>query len=284
MSPSASRVAPEAREEALGPAAGVEVLDALRHRLEPALTFARRQRRARSRAGRRRPSTSHGLTSSAPGKHLRRTGELGEEQRAAPATGEPGFGLAEDELVRDEVHAVAKRGDHHHVGSPIERDERVLRDVAVDVLDRRRPRLSVPAVDPRDQKLDLVPLRAELGALEPRRDEHLDHRGRSRAVRVALEEALVRLELLRDALGVVEALHAEDRACGPRTAAPGRRGDGRSRDRRASRGSPRRRSRSGRRRCRPSGRRSRASRAPSRCRGSAGTTSGSGARSRRSGS
>ena len=144
------------------------------------------------------------------GKHLRGAGELGEEERAAPPAGQSRLRLAEDELVRDEVHAVAQRRDHHHVRPAVEGDERRLRDVAVDVLDRRRSGLAEPSVDARDAELDLVPLRAVLGALEPGRDEHLDHRRRPRAVRIALEEALVRLQLLRDALRVVEALDAED--------------------------------------------------------------------------
>ena len=70
-------------------------------------------------------------------------------------------------------------------------------------------RLPEPAVDARDEELDLVPLRAVLRALEPRRDEHLDHRRRARATRILLEEALERLELLRNALRVVEPLDAE---------------------------------------------------------------------------
>ena len=141
---------------------------------------------------------------------LRRAGELGEEERPAPATGQPWLRLAEDELLRDEVHPVAERRDHHHVRAPVERDERGLRDVAVDVLDRRRPGSREAPVDARDEELDLVALRAVLGAVEARGDDHLDQRRRPRAIGVLLEEALERVELLRDPLRVVEALDAED--------------------------------------------------------------------------
>ena len=80
----------------------------------------------------------------------------------------------------------------------------------MDVLDRRRAGLPEAAVDARDEELDLVALRPVLGALEPRRHEHLDHRRRPRASRILLEEALERVQLLRDPLRVVEPLDAED--------------------------------------------------------------------------
>ena len=80
----------------------------------------------------------------------------------------------------------------------------------MDVLDRRAAGLAEAPVDARDQELDLVTLRAVLGALEARRDDHLDHRRRPRALGVLLEEALERVELLRDPLRVVEALDAEN--------------------------------------------------------------------------
>ena len=72
------------------------------------------------------------------------------------------------------------------------------------------PRLAEAAVDARDEELDLVPLLLVLGALEPRGHEHLEHRRRARALRVPLEQALEREQLLRDPLRVVEPLDAED--------------------------------------------------------------------------
>ena len=74
-----------------------------------------------------------------PRQHLRRSGRTREhEQRPAPAARETGSGLAEHELLGDEVHPVAERRHHHHVGPAVEGDQLGLRDAAVQVLDRRR--------------------------------------------------------------------------------------------------------------------------------------------------
>ena len=204
----APRVAGEACEEAVGPAAAVERLDALRHRLQapPPLAWAEPERRTELVDDAVHVPRVHEQRSR---EHLCRARELGEEQRAAPAAGRPGLGLAEDVLVRDEVHTVPQRRHHHHVRPAIERDEPRLRDVAVQVLDGRVARLPEATVDARDQELDLVPLRPVLRALESGRDEHLQHRRRAGESRVALEEALVREQLLRDALRVVEPLDSE---------------------------------------------------------------------------
>ena len=281
--PAASRVAPEPREEAVRPLAAVEGLHALRHRLEPpsALREVELERGAEPL-----DDAVHvpRVDEERARQHLRRARELGEEQRPAPATRQARLRLAEHELVRDEVHPVAERRHHHHVRAAVQRDEPVLRDVAVQVLDRCRAGLTETAVDARDQQLDVVPLLLVLRALEPRGDEHLEHRRRQRSRRILLEQALVREQLLRDALRVVEPFDAEDEACGPRTAPRAAREDDPSPGPRASPGTRWCRSRSGRRRCRPCARRPRSRRAPSRCRGCAGTRSGSAARSRRPGS
>ena len=280
----APRVAPEPREEALGPAPAVESLDALRHRLEPPLSLPRRQlERASSRCS-TTPSTFHGLTSSAPGSTCAEPASSERSSAPRQRLGQPRLRLAEHELLRDEVHPVAERRDHHHVGAPVERDERGLRDVAVHVLDRRDARSREAAVDARDEELDLVPLRAVLGALEARRDDHLDHASSSaRAPDPARGSARTR-GASAGSPSCSRAARHRGRAGAPRTASRDRRGAARSRARRSPRESRRRRSRSDRRRCRRDARRARASRAPSRCRASAGTTSGSGARSRRPGS
>jgi hypothetical protein len=81
-------------------------------------------------------------------KHLRRAGKFGEEQGPPPAPGEPGLRLAQHELVCDEVHPVPERSDHHHVRAAVQRDEPRLRDVAVEIFDRRRAGLPEAAVDP----------------------------------------------------------------------------------------------------------------------------------------
>ncbi len=202
-------MAPEPREKPFGPAARVEVLDALRHGLEPTLALARRQLEGVVEVL-DDPVDVPRVDEQRAGKHLRGSRELGEEQRTAPATRQARLRLTDDELVGDEVHPVAKGGDHHHVRTPVEGHERRLREVAVDVLDGRRPGLTEAAVDACDQELDLVALRPELGALETGGNEHLGHGGRPCARRILLEEPLVRLELLRDPLRVVEPLDTED--------------------------------------------------------------------------
>ncbi len=79
----------------------------------------------------------------------------------------------------------------------------------MEVLDRRDPGLSVAAVDAGDQELDLVALLAELGALEARGYEDLQHRRRLRQRGILLEEPFEREQLARDPLRVVEPLDPE---------------------------------------------------------------------------
>ena len=81
--------------------------------------------------------------------------------------------------------------------------------LAVQVLDRCDAGPAEAPVDARHEPLDLVALRLVLGALEPRRHEHLQQRRRSRALGVSLEKALECAQLLRDPLRVVETLHAQ---------------------------------------------------------------------------
>ena len=204
----AMRVATQACEEAVGPAPAVEILDALRHRLETALPLARRQPERGGQALDDAVDVPR-VDEERAGKHLCRAGELRQEKRATPAARKPRLGLAQHELLRHEVHPVAKSRDHHHVCSAIEGDEGRLGDVAVDVLDGRHARPPVLAVDAGDQELDLVPLRAVLGAVEARRNDDLDHRRRPRPPRILLEEAFERLELLGNAFRVVETLDPE---------------------------------------------------------------------------
>ena len=191
------------------PAAAVERLDAFRHGLQPSPPLARGELEGRAELVDDAVDVPR-VHEQRSREHLGGACELRQEQRAAPAAGQAGLGLAEDVLMRDEVHPVAQRGHHHHVRPPVERDEARLRDVAMQVLDGRDARLPEAAVDARDQELDLVALRPVLRALEAGRDEHLEHRRRARTRRVSLEEALVRDQLLRDPLRVVEPLDAED--------------------------------------------------------------------------
>ena len=204
----AAGVPAETSEEPLGPAPAVEILDPLRHRLEAPLPLSRRQL---ERGGEVLDDSVHvpRVDEERAREDLSGAGELGQQERTTPAARQPRLGLTEHELLRDEVHPVAQRGHHHHVRAPIEGDEALLRDVPMDVLDGRHAGTSVAAVDPGDEELDLVALRPVVGAVEPRRHDDLDHRRRPRSLRILLEEPLESVELLRDALRVVEPLHPE---------------------------------------------------------------------------
>ena len=75
---------------------------------------------------------------------LRRAGHPGEQEHAGVVR------LTRDELLRDEVHAVAKRGDERDRGVAIERRELRTGHGAVDVADRRPVAPAETAVDPTD--------------------------------------------------------------------------------------------------------------------------------------
>ena len=206
--PLSPRVAREPREEPLRPPPAVEVLDPLRHHLETALAVTGRQLEGSDEVLDDAVDVPR-VDEQRAGEHLRRPGELRQHQRAPPAAREPSLRLAEHELLRDEVHAIAQGRDHHDVRPPVQGHEARLRDVAMDVLDGSHARPREAPVDAGDEQLDLVTLAPVLRALEPGRDEHLDHRGRQGPARVLLQEALERLELLRDPLRVVEPLYSE---------------------------------------------------------------------------
>ena len=102
----------------------------------------------------------------------RGAGELAEHQRAAVV--DPGG----DVLLGDQVHAVAQRGHHHHVGRAVERGQLGAAVRLVQVVHGRHADPAEVAVDPADLALDLV--RSSLVVLDPlparRRD--LDHHRR----------------------------------------------------------------------------------------------------------
>src|SRR6187551_2468576 len=89
----AARVAAEPRQEALGPPARIEILDALRHRLQPPLPLASRQAECRRELLDDAVDVPR-VHEEGTRQHLRRARELGEEERAAPAPGRAGLGLA----------------------------------------------------------------------------------------------------------------------------------------------------------------------------------------------
>ena len=114
-----------------------------------------------------------------------------------------------DVLLRDEVHAVAERGDEHDVGGEEQRDHLLARIRLVQVADRGVAHRVVVAVDPADGQLDLVAqLHVGLDALAARaRDLH--ERDVLDVEPAVVEQLAVRLHPVPDALGVVEAVDAE---------------------------------------------------------------------------
>ena len=91
----AARIAAESRQEALGPAPGVEVLDPLRHRLQPALPLASRQLEGRSEML-DDPVDVPRVHEERARKHLRSAGELarGAALRASVPAGRARTGRA----------------------------------------------------------------------------------------------------------------------------------------------------------------------------------------------
>ncbi len=107
-----------------------------------------------------------GVDEQRAGQNVCCPGKLAQQQDAAPAAGQVGLGgLAEHELLGDEVHPVAERRHHHHVGAPVEQRELGGRDAAVEVLDRRAAGLPEAPVHVGDPPFDLIALRPVLAAL-----------------------------------------------------------------------------------------------------------------------
>ena len=79
------------------------------------------------------------------GQLPRRAGELAQHQHAVSV------GPRGDELLGDQIHAVAQRGHEHHVGGAIERDQVGLGQPAEDVVHGHPSRRAERAVDPTDQ-------------------------------------------------------------------------------------------------------------------------------------
>ena len=139
-------------------------------------------------------------------ERLRGARELGEHEHARRGGGL----LARHVLKGDEVHAVAERGDEHDVGAEVERAELIEGHRLVEVVDRNVLESAEAAVDARDETVDV---RAELLVavhLSARRHCDLQEDELAPPLWVLLEEVLDRLELVGDALDVVEPVDAEE--------------------------------------------------------------------------
>src|SRR6266571_6080109 len=138
-----------------------------------------------------------------------------------------------DVLLRDEVHAVTEGCDQGDVARPVEAQEFFEVELAVQIADRRPCERPVAAVDAADPLVDLPLEAGVLGYALPRRDDGEDVRHLAAPLRMRLEEPAERLELLRDALRVVEAGNREDELRRPEgLAEPRDRTDRRRSDRR----------------------------------------------------
>ena len=118
--------------------------------------------------------------------------------------------LGRHELLCHEVHAVAQRGDEADARLAVDIDEHPARRRAVDVLDRHPVELAELAVDRPRQRLELL-ANVDIGhhAL-PRGRRDLRKDDLAAIVGVLLQKASERAELLRQPLGVVEPVDADE--------------------------------------------------------------------------
>ena len=128
---------------------------------------------------------------------------------SAPASADGGLGG--DELLRDEVHAVAERRDEADVREPVVGEQQLRRDAAVQVVDGHLlARLREAPVDPSDELLDRVARSSSYSRISPRLGTAIwTQRELAARVRPMLEQQLERAEPLGNALRVVEPVDAE---------------------------------------------------------------------------
>ena len=117
--------------------------------------------------------------------------------------------LRGDELLRHEVHAVAHRRDQPDLGCAEKAHEHVVREVAVQIADRRPVGFREPPVDASGRLLELAPdprIGAQVGA---RQRCDLQIGDAAEVVGMGLQEALVGAEAAGQALAVVEPVDAD---------------------------------------------------------------------------
>ena len=140
-------------------------------------------------------------------KFGRGAGELRQDQHA----GRLGV-LRGDELLGDEVHAVAQRRHQRDVGRPVDAGKRGARIGAVDVAHRRPRRLAESPVNLADQRRDLVVDRDVFADFVDVLGRHQQAMTRPAPnFRFELKEAIVKaLRRWMVALGIIEPIDAED--------------------------------------------------------------------------
>ena len=136
---------------------------------------------------------------------LRRSGELRQDEH----TGVLGV-LRGHVLLGHQVHAVAQRRHHADAGGAVDAGQPPARRGAMDVVDRHPVELAEAAVDRACERLQLL---ADVGIglhAGARRRRDLRQHHLALILRVLLQEAAEGLELVRQALGVVETVDADD--------------------------------------------------------------------------
>ena len=119
---------------------------------------------------------------------------------------------ARDELLRDEVHAIAQRRHQRDVGVAVEAREFGGRHRAVQIADRRPRTRREFAVDAPDEFVDLTLQRLVLADLGAARDRDLQQHDLLPMLGVELEQALEAEDALGYALRVVEPVDTQDHA------------------------------------------------------------------------
>jgi hypothetical protein len=110
----------------------------------------------------------------------------------------------------DEVHPVARRRDEADVRDGVERAQLVERQALVHKVDGHEVDGAEPAVDAADELVDGAPQVLVLLDVLPRGHRELDEHDLADPLGVLREEELERVQLLRDALDVVEPVDADD--------------------------------------------------------------------------
>ena len=146
-----------------------------------------------------------GVDHQRPVEVVGRAGQLAQDQDPAASAG----GADGGELVGHQVHPVAQRGHEGDVRSAVEGRQVGLVERLVAVADRHPRALRKPAVDAA-RGLVHVAAQAVVGRhARPAGRGDLDERDRPVALGEALQKPLVGLHAQEQALGVVQAVHAE---------------------------------------------------------------------------
>ncbi|GKT63004.1 LOW QUALITY PROTEIN: hypothetical protein ColTof3_10343 [Colletotrichum tofieldiae] len=133
-------------------------------------------------------------------KERRCAGELGQNEGAVLLLGEDLAVLAEEVLVRGQVHALTLTGDHQRVGHGQQSKVLGVVDVLLEVDDRLVGQVRPGGVDSGD---DVANSRVQVRLLAARQ-RHLDEDNLVTPFRVLVEEQLVRQQFLANAADVVE--------------------------------------------------------------------------------